>query len=238
MDRDRPKGGLVLGGEDETGGAGNELVGKAQHAPTVGAGGSQRAMKRAAEYGARRSRSVSPAGTWWRIFLFAQGRTPGAREHALGAVLQIDLKRHVLGRIVGVGLRANSDQAIAQPPLQRAQRLPFQAIDRIACGMRLRNGHAGELLAGIVVVADGAAEVELALAAPIDLGALLAKRTKPRVVGRRDRLAARLERDIGPSASNSRLSAAKGSACWLVVRQRLMRPSRSTGLSAPFGMAG
>ena len=55
----------------------------------------------------------------------------------------------------------------------------------------------GQLLAGIVVVADGAGEVELALAATVDLGPWPAKGVEPRIVGRRDRQAARLVRDEG-----------------------------------------
>src|SRR5258707_7862235 len=42
MDGYRPKGRLILGGEDEARGTCNELVGEVQHAPRVGAGGSQR----------------------------------------------------------------------------------------------------------------------------------------------------------------------------------------------------
>src|ERR1700738_1259232 len=41
MDRDRPKSRLILGGEDEARGAGNELIGKAQHARSLEAGGSR-----------------------------------------------------------------------------------------------------------------------------------------------------------------------------------------------------
>src|ERR1700704_2891524 len=63
--------------------------------------------------------------------------------------------------------------------------------------MAFRNGDASELLAGIVVVTGGAAQVELTLAVPIDLAALFAEWRQPRVGRRRDRLPARLGRGIG-----------------------------------------
>ena len=49
------------------------------------------------------------------------------------------LERDVFGRAVGIGLGAHADQAVAQPPLQRAERLPFQPVERIAGRMRLRD---------------------------------------------------------------------------------------------------
>src|SRR5690606_17866783 len=77
--------------------------------------------------------------------------------------------------------------------LQRAERLPFQAVERIAGGMPLRQGDASELLAPVVVVALGAGEIELALAAGKDGAPALDDGLEPRVVaadGKPARLAA------------------------------------------------
>src|SRR6476646_334128 len=115
-------------------------------------------MERAPEYGHWRSRSICRMPEQENISLRSGPYARSVEGHALGAVHQIDLERHVFGRVIGIGFGANADQAVAQPALQRAQRLPCEAIDRIAGGMRLRNGDAGELLAGVVVVADGTGE--------------------------------------------------------------------------------
>src|SRR6185503_11519976 len=58
---------------------------------------------------------------------------------------------------------AHAREAIAQAALQRAERLPLQAIDRIARRMGLRDDAARQVLAGIVVVALLAGEVDLPL---------------------------------------------------------------------------
>ena len=85
--------------------------------------------------------------------------------HAAGAPHQVRLQGDVLGRAVGVGLGAHADQAVAQAALQRPQRLPFQAVERVPGGVPLRQGDAGQLPAPVVVVALGAGQIELALAA-------------------------------------------------------------------------
>jgi hypothetical protein len=77
----------------------------------------------------------------------------------------------------GVG----AEEAVAQPPLDRSEALPFEAVDRVSGGMRLGNHAAGEVLAPVVVVAPGAGEVELALAAVEGFPACLEKRPGPRV---------------------------------------------------------
>src|SRR5471030_2234467 len=84
---------------------------------------------------------------------------------SLSAIHQINLKRHIFGRIVRIDLGAHADNTVAQSALQGPERLPFEAIDRIGRRMALRDRGARELLAGIVVVAGGAGEVELAFAA-------------------------------------------------------------------------
>ena len=67
----------------------------------------------------------------------------------------------MLGRSVLVRLGAHADQAVAQAALQRADRLPFQAIDRIAGGVALRDSVAGKAAAPVVVVALGAGVIDL-----------------------------------------------------------------------------
>ena len=69
--------------------------------------------------------------------------------HAARAPHQVELELDEARRAVGVGLGAHADDAVAQPPLQRAQALPFQPVDRIAGRMRLRDRVAGELLAPV-----------------------------------------------------------------------------------------
>src|SRR5262249_29173151 len=103
----------------------------------------------------------------------------------------------VFRRVVRIGLGTDAEQAVAQAAFERTQRLPFEAIDRIAGGMRLRDGDARELLAGIVVVADGAREIELTLPKLKEGRALLAERHQSRIVRRRDRLAVRLVGNVG-----------------------------------------
>src|SRR5436190_9526372 len=107
------------------------------------------------------------------------------------------LKREIFPRLVRPRLGPQADHAIAQPALERAQRLPFQAIDRIARRMALRDRRAGELPAGVVVMAIGAGEVQLTLPALVEIGSFRPQGRKPRIARRRDRLAARLQGDIG-----------------------------------------
>src|SRR3954453_5658186 len=63
--------------------------------------------------------------------------------------------------------------------------------------MRLRHFVAGETFAPVVVVALAAGEIELTLALVVDRAALLDEGRKPRIVRQRDRLAARLQAQIG-----------------------------------------
>src|SRR6267154_5204869 len=93
-------------------------------------------------------------------------------------------------------LRADPDEAVAQPPLERAQALPLQAVQRVTGGVSLRNHAAREVLPPVVVVAQGAGEVELALAALEGFPARLEKRPGTRVDRRLDRKPARLAREI------------------------------------------
>src|ERR687897_2369140 len=96
-----------------------------------------------------------------------------------------------------IRLSSNADQTVAQPPLERAEGLPFQAVDGIAGRMGLGDGDTCKLLAGVVVVADGAAQVELALATRPDRGPPIAERRQSDVLRRRYRHPARLVGDEG-----------------------------------------
>src|SRR5882672_4641378 len=93
-------------------------------------------------------------------------------------------------------LRADAGEAVAQPPFERPQALPLQAVQRVSGRVRLRYDAAGEALAPVVVVALGAGEVELALAAMEGFPAGLEKRLAPRVDQDADRQAARLPRHV------------------------------------------
>jgi hypothetical protein len=83
-----------------------------------------------------------------------------------------------------VSLRANTADAAAQAPLQRAQRLPFEPVERITGRMRLRDCGARELPVPIVVMAVGAGQIELTLPLHEEIAALRNKRCKLRVIAR------------------------------------------------------
>src|SRR6202795_2048025 len=76
---------------------------------------------------------------------------------------QIKLELDQFRRAVVVSLGADAGDAVAQAALQRTQRLPLQPVERIAGRLSLGDCRAGEVLVPIVVVAIGAAEIELAL---------------------------------------------------------------------------
>ena len=157
--------------------------------------GNGRQQRASSEHGPAGHR---PARRRWSTKAAISGSHCGCIErHAAGPFHQVKLECHILRIAPIVGLGAHADQTVAQPALERAQVLPFQAIDRIARRMALRNGRAGELLARIVVVAVGAGQVELALPAPVERRALAAERRQARIVGRGDRLAARLQGNVG-----------------------------------------
>src|SRR5215211_966923 len=106
---------------------------------------------------ARSSLSPPPAALW-----------PHRRRfhcQSAGAPHEIELERDILRCPVGVRFGAHPDHAVAQAALQRAERLSFQAVERIAGRMTLRDRIAGQALAPIVIVALTAGETELALAA-------------------------------------------------------------------------
>src|SRR5439155_7794263 len=97
---------------------------------------------------------------------------------------------------VGVGLCAHTGETAAQAALEGAQALPLEAVEGISGRMGLRDGAAGELSAPVVVVALGAGEIELALAAMEGFSACIEKGFAARVDRDIDRQAARLHRDI------------------------------------------
>src|SRR5262249_41725648 len=97
-----------------------------------------------------------------------------------------------LRRPEGVGLSAHADHAVPQAPPERAERLPLQAVDRVAGRLPLRDAGARELAAPPLVVALRAGEVQLTLAQVEGRSPGLDERLHPRVVRDRDRHAARL----------------------------------------------
>src|SRR5450759_164423 len=54
-----------------------------------------------------------------------------------------------IGRAEIVRLRARPDEAVAQPPIERADALPLEAVERVPGGMRLGNDVAREPLAPV-----------------------------------------------------------------------------------------
>src|SRR5262245_2388780 len=113
-----------------------------------------------------------------------------------GAPHQVEFECHLLGRAELVGIGAHADPAIAPPRLPGAEALPFQPVDRVAGGMRLRDGVARQDLAPVVVVALAARQIELALAAVEQRTAGLEELDQA-VAADRDRHAARLAPDEG-----------------------------------------
>src|SRR5215469_2023140 len=74
-------------------------------------------------------------------------------QHAAGAHHQVELEGDSFRRAVLVRLGAHSDHAVAQAPLQRAEALPLEPVDRISRRVRLRDHRTGEAFAPIVVMA-------------------------------------------------------------------------------------
>src|SRR6266478_2943518 len=83
--------------------------------------------------------------------------------HAARAPHQVKLEIDVFRCTQSIGLCPHANETVAQAPLQRSQRLPFQSIERIAVGVALRDGRARELSSPIVIVALGTGQVELTL---------------------------------------------------------------------------
>ena len=75
---------------------------------------------------------------------------------------QVKLQVDEFRRAEGERLGPHPNHAVAQAPLQRTNRLPFQPIERISGRVRLRDDAAAEALALIVIVVGGAGQVELA----------------------------------------------------------------------------
>src|SRR5712675_2292123 len=74
----------------------------------------------------------------------------GLHLHPARTPHQIEFEIDIFRRTERIGLGAHPDDAVAQPSLQRSERLPFQPIERIAGRMPLRHRRSGELLAPVV----------------------------------------------------------------------------------------
>ena len=125
-------------------------------------------------------------------------RTDGRRldRKPRRAPLQVQLELGPLGCVRGPGLGAHADQTAAQPPLQRAEGLPFQAIQRVAVRMPLRDRGPAEPRAPAGVVAVGARQVELAHPRLEQPAAAFARRIEARVGVGRERQSARGVRHV------------------------------------------
>src|SRR5882724_1765138 len=84
-------------------------------------------------------------------------------RHVFRARHQIKLEFDKFRRAVVESLGAHADHAIAQAALQRSERLPLEAIERIAGWVGLRDRRSGQMFVPIVVMAIRATEIELAL---------------------------------------------------------------------------
>ena len=136
-------------------------------------------------------------------------------RQAARAPHQEQLEVDEFGRAVGIGLGAHADQAIAQPPLQRAEALPFEPIERIAGRMRLRDRRAGELLPQLSSWHCAQERLSWPWRRSKDCAAGVDERPRLLVVRDLDRHAARLPADIGGEREQrpcSRTAAAAPSA--------------------------
>src|SRR5260370_15423957 len=84
-------------------------------------------------------------------------------RHTVGARHQVKFELDQFRRAVIKSLGADAGHAAAQPALQRAERLPFQPVDRIAGRLSLRDRRSCKMLVPIVGVAIRASQIELAL---------------------------------------------------------------------------
>ena len=124
-------------------------------------------------------------------------RAHGGRLHheTAGAPGEIEFEIDNLRRVIGIRLGAHPNEAIAQAPSQRAEALPFQAIERVTGGVGLRYRRAAQFLPPIVVVALRAGQVQLALPALENLSAGIAEPAGLRIVRDGDRQSLRLMRN-------------------------------------------
>jgi ferredoxin--NADP+ reductase len=98
-------------------------------------------------------------------------------------------------RAVIIGLRPDAGDAASQSPLQRAERLPFQPVDRIVRRMGLRDRRTRQMLVPIIVMAIAAGKIELALAPHEEIAPLGDERRERGVGTGLNRHPARLLRD-------------------------------------------
>src|SRR6516165_12487496 len=124
-----------------------------------------------------------PSGGWtrvrtspgWRRSRYPHDSRPnggGLDRHSGRARHQIKFELDELRGAVVKVLGPDSCDAVAQAALQRSHGLPFQPVDRIAGRQRLGDGRSSEMLVPIVIVAIGAAEIELSLSLHEELAAL------------------------------------------------------------------
>src|SRR5436305_7312588 len=88
----------------------------------------------------------------------------GIHWHPAGPLHQVELEGDGVRSTIVEGLGTHAGHAAAQTPLQRAEPLPFETIDRVPRRVSLRNYAAGEALAPVVVVALAAGQVQLTFA--------------------------------------------------------------------------
>src|SRR5712692_8278035 len=117
-------------------------------------------------------------------------------RHPRRAPHQVELEIDELGRAVFIRFRADSDQTVAQPSLERAESLPLQPVDRVPRRVRLWDDVARKPPSPVVVVTLAAGQVELALAAMEDRAAGIQERLRALIDRDLDRQAARLARDV------------------------------------------
>src|SRR5215472_6870583 len=70
----------------------------------------------------------------------------------------------MFGRAERIRLRAHSDKAIAQPALQRTERLPFETVKRVSGSVTLCDRGTCQFAAPVIVVTLRTRKIELTLA--------------------------------------------------------------------------
>ena len=153
-------------------------------------------------------------------------------RHARGPLRQVQLQLHQLRRAGRERLGAHAGHAAAQAPLQRAQALPFEPVDRVAGRVRLRDRRLPPRRPPARSSWHCAQDrSSWPMRCRYSASPRCATRLQARVGRRRDRQAARLHarRSVSQRQQLARSRRPAPAAAGGAARHRLMRCARSTG---------
>src|SRR5438874_7148470 len=167
-----------------------------QPSRTACAGRLARKPARARRLRARRAARLRPE----RLFQNAERLPAYARNferQALRSPSEVELEISELRRARTRHFGADPEEARPDPPLQRAERLPFQPIGRKGVAMPLTEGLGVQTLAPALLVTLTAGEIHLAVSRRIQRAAAFEARARRSVDAHGERHAARLHRHVG-----------------------------------------